>query len=245
MYRSMTAGRRVLVVLDNAATVGQVRPLLPGGPGCLVLVTSRSRLSGLAARDGARRLVLGLLPESEAVELVGAVTAGYRQGDAPEAVAQLARLCAYLPLALRIAAERAAARPLMPLGQLADQLRGESSLWQALSSEEETEADAVRTVFAWSYRALPDAAARAFRLLGLHPGPQISVGCAAALLGEDTQRTVGLLDVLAGAHLIEQSGPQRYQVHDLLRAYAADQAREIDDAQHRRAALIRMVHWYL
>jgi len=245
LYRSLLADRRVLVVLDNAATVGQVRPLLPGGPGCLVIVTSRSRLSGLAARDGALRIAVDLLPEPEAIELVVATTTTYRSGDPPAALVELARLCARLPLALRIAGERAAARPFMPLETLIGQLRGESSLWQALSAEDETEADAVRTVFAWSYRALPEAAARAFRLLGLFPGPHIGAECAGALLDVPADRAAGLLDVLAGAHLIEQRGPARYQFHDLLRAFAADQARERDDEAQRREALARAVRWYL
>ncbi|MBR7838703.1 hypothetical protein KDL01_35875 [Actinospica durhamensis] len=245
LYRSLLAERRVLVLLDNAATVGQVRPLLPGGSGCLVLVTSRNRLSGLAARDGALRVPVNLLSENEAVALVASATAGYRSGDPPEALLELAGLCARLPLALRIAAERAAARPLMPLQTLIAQLHGESSLWQALSTEDETEADAVRAVFAWSYRALPSAAARAFRLLGLFPGTRISAVCAAALLDEPLERAVGLLDTLAGAHLIEQRGPAVYQFHDLLRAFAADQARLLDAEEQRTGALTRVVQWYL
>ncbi|WP_051451936.1 ATP-binding protein [Actinospica robiniae] len=245
LYRSLLADRRVLVVLDNAATVGQVRPLLPGGAGCLVVVTSRSRLSGLAARDGALRVPVGLLTESEAVELVAVTTGPYRSGDPPEALVELARLCARLPLALRIAGERAAARPMMPLETLIGQLREESSLWQVLSAEDETEADAVRTVFAWSYRALPPAAARAFRLLGLFPGPHVGIECAAALLGETAARAGGLLDVLAGAHLIEQSGPARYQFHDLLRTFAAEQARAGEAEEKRCDAVARAVRWYL
>ena len=244
-YRSLLAERRALVVLDNAATAGQVRPLLPGAPGCLVLVTSRGRLSALAAREGAHRIGVGLLPARDAVALITQTTGGQRGADAPAQVAQLARLCARLPLALRIAAERAAARPLMPLERLLAQLRGESSVWQALSVEEESQADAVRTVFSWSYRALPAVAARAFRLLGVHPGPHLSVGCAAALLAEPRERAEGLLDVLAGAHLIEQTGPDRYQFHDLLRSYAADQARQVDDQAVRTGALARAACWYL
>lgn len=244
-YRSLLAERRMLVVLDNAATVGQVRPLLPGSEGCLVLVTSRGRLSGLVARDGAHRVTLQVLPESEAVALLRATTEGYRAGDQDEQVAELARLCARLPLALRIAAERAAARPRMPLSALIRDLRDESSLWDALSSEDEEEADAVRSVFAWSYRALPAAAARLFRLLGLHPGAEFSTGAAAALADLPEPETARLLDVLAGAYLLEQPGPERYGFHDLLRAYAADQAAHQEDPPQARAALERMCSWYL
>ncbi len=245
LYRTLLAERRVLVVLDNAATAGQVRPLLPGEEGSLAVVTCRGRLSGLSARDGARRITVGLLSETESVALVNAVTDGYRAGDDPDQVAQLARLCARLPLALRIAAERAAARPLMPLRELIEDLRGESSLWDALSIEDDADADAVRTVFAWSYRALPPAAARAFRLLGLHPGADFSLGAAAALLDEAPERVRTLLDVLTGAHLLEQTGSARHQFHDLLRAYAANLAAGEEEEPAQRAALLRVAHWYL
>ena len=245
LFRSLLAGRRLLVVADNAATVGQVRPLLPGEAGCVVLVTSRGRLSGLSAREGAHRLTLGLLPADEAVELVRQAVADYRAGDDDADVAELVRLCSRLPLALRIAAERAAARPLMPLRELIADLRGESSLWDALSTEDATEVDAVRAVFTWSYRALPTRAARAFRLLGLHPSPEFGVGAAAALIGEPPNRVNGLLDLLTGAHLLEQTGPGRYQLHDLLRAYAAGQARQEDSLGDRHAALARCAEWYL
>lgn len=245
LYRSLLAERHVLVVLDNAVTAGQVRPLLPGDAGCLVLVTTRGRLSGLAARDGARRITVGLLSEDDSMALVRAATAGYRDADRADETAELVRLCARLPLALRIAAERAAARPLMPLRELIADLRGESSLWDALSAEDSTDADAVRSVFAWSYRSLPPAAARAFRLLGLHPGPDFATDAAAALVGQDRQRTKALLDLLDGAHLLEQTGPERYQFHDLLRAYAVSQAQQEETAQEYSAALRRIASWYL
>jgi len=245
LYRTLLAGRRVLVVLDNAATTGQVRPLLPGEPGSMALVTCRGRLSGLSARDGARRITVGLLTESESVTLVNTVTDGYRAGDDPDQVSHLARLCAHLPLALRIAAERAAARPLMPLRELIEDLRGESSLWDALSVEDDADADAVRTVFAWSYRALPPAAARAFRLLGLHPGPDFSLEAAVAMLDEAPERARALLDVLAGAHLLEQTRATRHQFHDLLRAYAADLAISCEEEGAQHAALLRVAMWYL
>ncbi|MFT9475839.1 hypothetical protein [Streptomyces sp. Mo3] len=147
LYRSLLSDRRVLVVLDNAATVGQVRPLLPGSAHSLVLVTSRSRLSGLAVRDGARRLTLGVLPEPEAVALLRVVTAGYRPVDDERQLAELAQLCARLPLALRIAAERAASHPHLRLADLIADLRDESALWDALSTGDDEEAEAVRTVF--------------------------------------------------------------------------------------------------
>lgn len=150
LYRSLLADRRMLVVLDNAATVAQVRPLLPGNDRCLTLVTSRDRLSGLAIRDGARRLTLGTLTESEAVALLRVVTAEHRPHDDETELTELAQLCARLPLALRIAAERAASHPYLALAELIADLRDESALWDALSAGDATEAEAVRTVFAWS-----------------------------------------------------------------------------------------------
>ncbi|MFE3741206.1 ATP-binding protein [Streptomyces sp. NPDC059096] len=245
LYRSLLADRRILIILDNAATVAQVRPLLPGSKDCLVVVTSRSRLSGLAVRDGARRLTLGTLPQPEAVALLRAVTAGYRPEDDADKLTELAELCARLPLALRIAAERAASHPHMRLDDLIADLRDESALWDALSTGDDDEAEAVRTVFAWSYRALPDQAARLFRLLGLHPGPEFGLHAAAALSALPAGRGRQLLDSLVGAHLLEQTGPDRYQFHDLLRAYATDQATQEEPAAERDAALHRVLDWYL
>lgn len=245
LYRSLVAERRLLIVLDNVATVAQVRPLLPGSAGSLVVVTSRSRLSGLAIRDGARRLTLGILPQTEAVALLRTVTAGYRPDDDPDKLAELADLCARLPLALRIAAERAASRPYMRLDDLIAELRDESALWDALSTGDDDEAEAVRTVFTWSYRALPDQAARLFRLLGLHPGPEFALQAATALAGLAVNRTRQLLDTLVGAHLLEQTAPDRYQFHDLLRAYATDQAHREEPPEERKAALGRVLDWYL
>ncbi|MFJ8741308.1 ATP-binding protein [Embleya sp. NPDC127516] len=243
-YRSLLAGRRILVVLDNAAGVSQVRPLLPGSGGCQVLVTSRSRLSGLAAREGARRITLDVLSEDEAVRLVREVTAGQRPDDEPAALAELARLCAHLPLALRIAAERASARPWMRLTDLIRDLRDESVLWDALTVDDGEEADAVRTVFAWSYRALPPEEARLFRLLGLHPGPDFGAGVAATLAGVTLARARTLLDVLIGAHLIEQHEADRYHFHDLLRTYARDQACHEEAPELRNGLLRRVLNWY-
>jgi tetratricopeptide (TPR) repeat protein len=245
LYRTLLADRRLLVFLDNAATVAQVRPLLPGSARCLTIVTSRSRLSPLAVRDGADRLTLGTLDEPEAVALLRTVTAGHRSDDDSGKLAELARLCAHLPLALRIAAERAATHPHMSLDELITDLCDESALWDALSTGDEEGAEAVRAVFAWSYRALSPEAARLFRLLGLHPGPEFGLGAVAALVGVSVRRARQLLDVLVGAHLLEQTAPDRFEFHDLLRAYAGDQAQREEPEGERSAALRRVLDWYL
>lgn len=245
LYRSILADRPMLIVLDNAASVSQVRPLLPGTPGSLILVTSRNRLSGLVAREGAYRLGVDVLRETDAVALLRVITTGYRTQDQPRELAELARLCARLPLALRIAAERAASRPLMMLNELIADLRDESALWNALSAEDDEESDAVRTVFAWSYRALPEEEARLFRFLGLHPGDDFSLPAAAALVSVTPAQARQHLDVLIGSHLMQQSAPGRYRFHDLLRAYAIDQLRHHESSDTQTEALRRVLDWYL
>ncbi|MEO3767926.1 tetratricopeptide repeat protein [Streptomyces sp. B5E4] len=245
LYRSHLAGRRVLTVLDNAASAGQVRPLLSAGPDCLTLVTSRRHLGGLAVRDGAYPLTLRPLPEPDAVALLRATTAGRRaEDDAPE-LTELARLCARLPLALRIAAERAVSRPHLSLGDLLDDLRDKSSLWETLSMGDDEDGDGVHAVFAWSYRALPEPEARLFRLLGLHPGPDFSIAAASALAADSVSGTRRLLDALVGVHLLEQTAPDRFELHDLLRAYATDRAHAEMATDEREAVLGRVLTWYL
>jgi DNA-binding SARP family transcriptional activator/TolA-binding protein len=227
LYRSLLAGRRVLVVLDNARDGDQVRPLLPGDPGCAALLTSRDALAGLAAADGARRLDLDVLPLADAVALLRSLI-GPRADADPAAVAELAGLCARLPLALRIAAELAAARPAAPLAGLAAELK--AGRLDSLDAGEDR-AD-VRAVFSWSVRQLPGDAARAFALLGLHPGTDFDLHSAAALAGTSTAQARKLLDRLYRASLIHESGPGRYSMHDLLRAYAREQA--VDEQQGAR-----------
>ncbi|GAA1932771.1 ATP-binding protein [Kitasatospora viridis] len=245
LYRSVTADRRLLVVLDNAATATQVRPLLPGASGSLTLVTSRNSLPGLVAREGAHRLDLPRFPNEEAVRLLRTVTAAHRAADLPEDLAELARLCAGLPLALRIAAERAAGRPLMVLGELIADLKDRSALWDVLTAESEEETDAMHGVFTWSYRALPPPAARQFRLLGLLPSAEFGLPAAAAVAGSTVAQARRRLDLLVGAHLVEQRAAGRYQLHDLLRAYAVDTVQRTESAQDRRDAERRALAWYL
>jgi tetratricopeptide (TPR) repeat protein len=238
LYRTMLADRRVLVVLDNAAGPAQVRPLLPGGSHCRVVVTSRSRLGGLVARNGARSLGLGALGPDEAVELLGRLT-----GDEPAAVlADLAKLCAYLPLALRIAAARLPHDPGGAHGYLAR--LGDASRLAMLEIDDDDEA-AVRAAFDLSYAALSPAARRMFRLLGLVPGTDVSVPGAATLAALAPASAAALLDALADAHLVDRIAPVRYGLHDLLRLYAAERARRDEDTAGREAALARLDGFYL
>ena len=244
LFRSLIAGRRVLIVLDNVADTGQVRPLIPGGAGPLLVVTSRNELTGLAIRDGARHIRLDIFQESDAVSLVRLVTRSGGRRDAPADLAELAQLCARLPLALRVAAEHAASRPTMRLAELIADLRDDSLLWDALSVGDGPHGEAVRTVFAWSYRDLPAESARLFRALGLHQGPDISLAAAAAAVGVPAREARRSLDILLGAFLVQSVRPHRYQLHDLLRAYALDQARTTDSAEARRETVDRIVRWY-
>ena len=242
-YRSLVAGRRLLVVLDNAASEEQVRPLLPGSASVMVVVTSRDSLAGLVARDGARRLDLDLLPQADAVALLRALV-GWRAESDPEAAGELARLCARLPLALRVAAELAAARPDTPLAVLAAELADEADRLRLLAAGGDPRS-AVASVFSWSYRHLPPDAARMFRLLGLHPGADWDRYAAAALTATSLAQALQLLGVLARAHLIQPVGPHRYSMHDLLRAYAVSQATSHDTDQARYQALTRLFDYYL
>ena len=242
-YRSLLAGRRMLIMIDNAGDAEQVRPLLPGSPSCLVVVTSRDALAGLVARDGARRLDLGLLPPAEAVGLLRALI-GERVDAEPEASVTLAGYCARLPLALRVAAERAAAAPGVSLAGVTSELADQQERLDRLDAAGDR-LTAVRAVFSWSVRHLDDEAARAFRLLGLHPSAGFDPYAVAALTDTTLRRARWLLDRLARAHLIEPAGSGRYGMHDLLRAYAADQAAGADSEQERGAALTRLFDHYL
>jgi tetratricopeptide (TPR) repeat protein len=242
-YRSLLAGRRVLVVLDNAGSVEQVRPLLPGAATCRVMVTSRDTLAGLVVRDGARRLDLDLLPEDDAVALLRAVI-GSRAAADPAATLALAGLCSRLPLALRVAAELAVSRPRLPLAELAAELADQRRRLDLLDVGGDPRTT-VRAVFSWSCRHLDESAGRTFRLLGLHPGPDFDAYAAAALTGDTTVEQVRrLLDTLARAHLIQPYGPGRYGLHDLLRAYARELAAQ-DGEEEERHALSRLFDYYL
>jgi DNA-binding SARP family transcriptional activator len=242
LYRSVTAGRRLLLLLDNAASADQVRSLLPGSAGCLVAVTSRDRLAGLVATHGARRLVLGPLHPEEARALLGEVLGPKRVEAEPEAAADLARACAHLPLALRIAAANLADDPHQPVASQVATLRAGDRL-AALEIEGDPDA-AVRAAFDASYQRLAPSERRLFGLLGLVPGPHLTAAAAAALAGSGPDDTLPSLARLAAAHLIDQYVPGRYRLHDLLRLYAAERAQELDPRE-REAAMRRLLELYL
>jgi tetratricopeptide (TPR) repeat protein/transcriptional regulator with XRE-family HTH domain len=243
MYRGLLADRKVLIVLDNARDERQVRPLLPASPASLVVVTSRNQLSGLAAADGARLLSLDVLSHGEAVQLLTVRVGRVRATAEPEAITEIATLCACLPLALAVAAARATVRPSFRLAALAAELRDAAGRLDALDADDPTAN--VRAVFSWSYQQLSAEAARMFRLLGLHPGPDITAPAAASLAATDQQRARRLLRELARAHLITEHVPGRYAFHDLLRAYAAAQAGDIESEPDREAAIGRLLDHYL
>ena len=243
LYRSLLAGKRVLVLLDNARDVEQVRPLLPGSPGCLALVTSRNHLTGLVATEGAHPLTLDLLPAADARDLLIRRLGAGRVASEPAAVDDIIAGCARLPLALTIAAARAATNPGFPLAAFATELREATRALDPFDGGDRA-AD-VRTVFSWSYRALGPAAARAFRLLGLHPGPDIDLAAAASLAAIAHDHARALLAGLTRAHLLAEQSPGRYAFHDLLRAYAAEQAQAHDSRQDRDAAVHRLLDHYL
>ncbi|WP_326634873.1 tetratricopeptide repeat protein [Nonomuraea fuscirosea] len=230
LYRSLLAGRRMLVLLDNARDAGQVTPLLPGAPGCLVLVTSRDHLTELVMTYGARPLPLGLLPPDEARRLLSARLGQERLTARPDAVEQIVRRCAGLPLALAIVAARAAIHPAHPLDALATELRDTLGALDRVAG--------VRAIFSWSYDSLGDAAARLFRLVaGLHPGPDSTIAAAASLAGLPISEVRAPLAELTSANLLTEPVPGRWSCHDLLRAYASElcQAHDADrDAARRR-----------
>jgi tetratricopeptide (TPR) repeat protein len=242
LFRSLLAGRRVLVVLDNARDTEQVQPLLPGSPGCLVVVTSRNRLSGLVAA-GAVPLPVDLLSAAESRALLSRRIGALRVAAEPEAVDDVVAACARLPLALAIVAARAAVYPQLGLASLATELRHAHGGLDAFVGE--NAASDARAVLSWSYHLLTDEAARLFRLLGLHPGPDLTGPSAASLAGLPLAPVRRLLAELSGAHLLEERTPGRFGFHDLLRAYATEQAHKSDTEAKRRTATGRVLDHYL
>ena len=243
LYRSLLAGRRVLVLLDNARDAEQVRPLLPASPGCLVIVTSRNQLTSLVAAEGASPLALDVLSDAEARELLARRLGPQLVADDPAAADELIQLCARLPLALSIAAARTASQPGLSLAGLAADLRDARRRLDALDTGHA--ATNVRAVLSWSYQQLDPVTAELFRLLGLHAGPDVSAAAAASLARLPVQEARRRLGDLARAHLLTEHAPGRFSSHDLLRAYAAELTESAESEGERRAATGRMLDHYL
>ncbi|MET8676026.1 tetratricopeptide repeat protein [Streptomyces sp. NPDC004647] len=243
LFRSLVTDRRVLVLLDNAASSQQVRPLMVAAPGCAVLVTSRRRLTSLAVSTGARRVSLEPMEEQESVQLLTAVLGQTRADAEPKAVRDLACRCGHLPLALRIAAERLATHRHLPVAAAVAELADPEDRLDRLADGEDPHL-AMRPVFNASYREIDAAVARTFRLLGLFPGRRITTPAAAALIGQPPGRTRRLLEELVGVHLLEEIFQDTYRFHDLLRVYAAECVEQEENEPDRTAAVRRLADWY-
>lgn len=243
LYRSLLADKQVLIVLDNAYDAEQVRSLLPGSPGCAVIITSRGQLISLVAAEGAHHFNVRPFADGEARQLLTGRIGPGRVAAEPDSVADIVAFCGGLPLALSIVAARAAVHPEFALGVLAGKLRRSRGRLDAFGSADEPAN--VRVVFSWSYSQLGSQAARLFRLLGLHPGPDISLPAAAslaALTEDDARNTLG---ELAQAHMINEHAPDRFALHDLLSTYAAELADQHETEADQEAAKLRVLDHYL
>lgn len=243
LYRSLLADKRMLIVLDNARDAEQVRPLIPGSSSCVVVVTSRDRLSGLVVTEGAHSITLGPLTSVEAHRLLAARVGERRVAAEPEAVDSIIAGCGRLPLALAIAAARAASSPHLPLSKLAARLREAETRLDALDTGELD--TSLRSVLDASHRALPEAAARLLGLISVAPGQNIGLPATAALAGLTPARTGSLLRMLEAAHLVQQPTPGRYELHDLVRLHAREQAELGLPEKTRRTALRSLIDFYV
>jgi DNA-binding SARP family transcriptional activator len=239
-FNDLIGDRRMLVLIDNVLDSAQVRPLIPRSMKCMTIITSRTRLSGLTIRDGVRTVTASPLSEAESTALLARIV-GPRDNPEADALTHLARLSGGLPLAVRIIGEHIAERPRAGIGELAVELR--DRLLDA--SDTDDQAASLTTVFAWSYQALPGAAARLFRRVAVHPGTSISAEAAAAVVGATGAEAEELLDVLAKTHMINHDTARRYRFHDLLRRYAGERAAVEDDPTETARARRRLLDWYL
>jgi len=250
LYRSRLAGKKILILLDNARDPAQVRPLLPASPTATVVITSRNDLASLIVADGAHPITLDVLTDAEAHQMLTHRLGPQRITAEPAAAADLINLCARLPLALAITTARAAAHPSLPLAALATELRDTTTRLDALATKDTTRApgdDATdaRAVLSWSYQQLAPATARMFRLLALHPGPDITAPAAASLTATDPPQATRLLRELTRGCLLTEHTPGRYTLHDLLRTYATEQTHTTDNHQTRHQATNRILDHYL
>ncbi|TQN32225.1 tetratricopeptide (TPR) repeat protein [Haloactinospora alba] len=244
LYRSRLDGKHMLILIDDAVSPEQVRPLLPASPTCLVLVTSRSTLSGLVAREGAQRMSLDTLTTEESLSLLRTHLGQQRLNAEPDMARALVAHCAHLPLALRILTERLLDRPDAPLADIAAELDAENERLDTLGITDDELSD-VRAVFDSSYTALPSDAARMFRVLGVHPGIELDAASCAAAAGMPVKRTRALLDQLAGTHLLQRLGRERYRLHDLLRMYAAERFHAEEPVESQTEVIDKLARWYL
>ena len=247
LFRSATSRRHLIILLDNAASAAQVRALLPGpgpagspGPASLVVVTGRRRITGLAM-DGAHFTDLAPLGEDAAIDLLSRILGSGRVAHEPEAARSIAAMCAHLPLAVCVCAARLATRPHWPMARVVAELADEHDRLAALSLPGDV---SVQAAFDLSYNALPEQAARLYRLTSLLPGPSFTAELAATAVETDLRRAARLLEHLADASLLEETGEQRFRFHDLVRLHAAEHARGDSDGE-RHAVLTRAVNWYL
>jgi DNA-binding SARP family transcriptional activator len=243
LFRSLLDGKRMLLLLDNARSTEQVRPLLPGSPGCMVVITSRSQLTGLVAAEGARLFSLGVLTGTEARELLGRRLGEDRVAAEPAAAGELILRSSGLPLALSVTCARAVSRPGLALADLASELRDARGRLDVLQTDD-TATD-LRAVFSWSYDRLSDGAARMFRLLGVHPGPDVSGPAAASMAGVPLGEARAMLAELTRASLLTEELSGRYTFHDLLRAYAAERATASEDDGELAGARLRLLDHYV
>lgn len=243
LFRTLTSGARILIVLDNADDTEQVTPLLPGSATCTIVVTSRRILPGLTVAG--RRISLGPLTEPDSIDLVANIIGADRVKAEPSAAAELTRLCGHLPLALRVAADLADLHPHRPLAALVQDLSHEDELLDRLDTDDRT---APRTVFSRTYRVLPDSAGRVFRLLGLHRGP-LTTPAVAALAGITIREVRTAMRHLAGVHLLDtispDSSPDTARLHDLLHTYAQELLAKNETPAERHTAARRLTLWYL
>jgi len=238
LYRDRLHGKRALVLLDNAATEDQVHPLLPGSATSFVLITSRHNLAGL---DGAQPLLLDVFSTAEAIALLARIAGADRVAAEPETAERVVSLCGHLPIAITLAARRLRARPTWTLRDLADRLTPAEHRLDQLAAGKV----AVRATFGLSYQALDPAEAELFRLLGLHPGDDVTPDSVAALVNTTPEHAESLLESLLDDHLVLQTERGRYRCHDLLRDYARERLATDQTTEERAAALRRVLGWYL
>jgi tetratricopeptide (TPR) repeat protein len=244
LYRSLIGGKRMLILIDNSMSARQIRHLLPGSHDCLTLVTSRSSMPSLIAREGADRMPLDVLAIEDALELLAEVIDDGRTEADESGALRVVEHCGRLPLALRVVAERASARPHLTMSDLADELAAEQLRLDALSADEDELID-VRAVFSWSYRSLDARQRLVFRFLGLHRGAEMSTAPVSILTGLPAPELRRHLLELCDAHLVQQTGPDRFRLHDLLRVYAIERCQREEAERTRTDAIRRMMAWYL